>query len=351
MSLTRPAHAGGGAQLAPKVLAAAADGVVETIERCHGNVDAIFGRAAINAKSLESPFNELSLRQYCGLFEEAAAQTGNDNFGLNFGSDFVPKRLGAIGYVAINSPTLSVGLRNFIRYFSAHQDSTTLSVMRQQDLLWLNYQILDPHIEKRRHDAELSLGMFRNLFRHCLGEGWAPVEVRFEHAAPDDPEAHRKIFNAPVRFGQRTNSLVFWRHDLNALMPDHDPYLFAVIAAFLSQRRQLREKPDDFVASMRQHIKLNLGDNQPTLEGTAKNLGLSKWALQCQLKQHNVSFTDMVKAARRELALRYVCETDTNLTEIALALGYSELSAFSRAFRNLTGMSPQKYRDQHHNPR
>lgn len=90
-----------------KVLASAATGVASMIEAHNGDVDAVFGRTSIRLEDLDSPIKELSLAQFCHLFGEAASQTGNDNFGLHFGAQFQPKHLGAIGYAAISSPTLS----------------------------------------------------------------------------------------------------------------------------------------------------------------------------------------------------------------------------------------------------
>ncbi len=71
---------------------------------------------------------------------------------------------------------------------------------------------------------------------------------------------------------------------------------------------------------------------------------MSSWTLHRRLRDLNVSFNDLVRGARRELALRYVAEPHIALTEIAFLLGYSELSAFSRAFHQWTGMSPVRYR-------
>jgi len=334
-------------ELSPKVLAAAANGVTDMIARYGGDVDRIFGHATLRAQELQSPINELSLRQYCALFEEAARQTAQDNFGLRFGQEFTPPRLGAIGYIAIASPTLAAGLGNLVRYFPAHQDSSLLGLEEDGDLMRLTYRIHDPRIVARRQDAELSLGMFCNILRHGLGARWAPVAVHFEHPRPDDGEEHEQRFNAPVSFGQRTNALVFRRASLAAPMPGSDPYLFAVLEPFLAERRTLRESPLDFVSLLTREIKRQLAEGQGSLASIAEQLGMSPARLQRRLRDHGVSFADFVRAARQELALRHVCDSDMPLTEVALAVGYSELSAFSRAFRTWTGLSPQRYRQQH----
>lgn len=73
-------------------------------------------------------------------------------------------------------------------------------------------------------------------------------------------------------------------------------------------------------------------------------MGVTARELQRELNQRGITFSDLLTAAREELAMHYLEESDMPLTEIALNLGYSELSAFSRAFRNWTGTSPQRYR-------
>ena len=331
----------------PYVLASAATGVVEMIEAQGGDIDRIFGRAQIDTAMLDSPYNELGLGQYCRLFEEAARQTQYDNFGLRFGDGFKPRQLGALGYLAINSPTMAAAVRNLSAYFPAHQQNSTLSIRQERELLYLDYQITDGRIVRRRQDAELSLGMFCNIFRHCHGERWRPLEIHFEHPRPWQADEHESLFCAPVYFAQPTNAIVFRRRDLDAVMPDPDPYLFSLIEPFMRGRRKARGRMDDLIGLVRHHIEAAFHHGNPQLPAVATALGMTSWTLQRRLKALNVSFNDLVRGARRELALRYVAEPHIAITEIAFLLGYSELSAFSRAFRQWTGMSPARYRRQH----
>lgn len=334
-----------GFNLAPsKVLASAATGVTDLIKHNHGDVDAIFNQVGINRSDISSPINAINLKQYCTLFDVAARVTGNDNIGLEFGHNFAPKYLGAIGYAAISSPTLSAALRDMEKYFPAHQEQTSFGLIQDGDILWLSYCIHDPRIENRRQDAELSLGMFHNIFKTALGANWSPLEIRFEHDRPDGDQDHETYFGAPVRFGRRTNAFAFRRHDIDAHMPGQDPYLFSMVAAFLESRCKLVDDLEDMATVVRTQIKLHLGDKLPTLSEIAEVLGLTDAAFHKRLKAQHLLFPDLLRATRRELALHYLHDPDMPLTEIAYNLGYSELSAFSRAFRNWTGMNPQKYR-------
>lgn len=331
--------------LAPsKVLASAACGIVQHIEKNKGDVDRIFGKVGIRQNDINDPINELNLIQYCNLFDVAAKTTGNDNIGLEFGQTFSPRQLGPIGFAAISSPTLSAALRNMEKYFAAHQEQTSFGLIQDSDMLWLSYRIYDSRIDNRRQDAELSLGMFCNIFKAALGKNWAPLEVRFEHDRPDDGDHHETCFNAPVKFGRRTNAIGFRRSELDTRMPEQDPYLFLLISSFLESRSRLVGNPENFSVIVRNQIKLHLGDKIPTLTEIARVLGLNNASFQKQLKMNDLLFPDLLRAARRELALHYMNEPEMPFTEIAYNLGYSELSAFSRAFRSWTGMSPQRYR-------
>ncbi len=328
----------------PRVLASAADGVIEQIRGCGGDVERIFSRANIRVNDLDSPFNELDLGGFCRLFEECAQQTQNERFGLQFGANFKPRQLGAIGFLATSSPTLSAALRNMEQYFPAHQGQSSFSLIQSADMLRLDYRILDPRIECKSHDAELSMGMFLNIFREALGKDWVPLEVGFEHDVVGAAHCHEAVFGAPVKFGCHSNTLAFRRSDLDAIMPGCDPYLYSVIESFLKNRSEMCDDPVDFSAVVRHQIKLQLSEASLTANEIARILGLSSYTFQRQLKDHGLSFRDLLRATREELALHYLQYIDMPLTEVAAKLGYSELSAFSRAFRSWTGMSPQRYR-------
>ncbi len=329
----------------PKVLASAASGVTQLIASYGADIESIFGSSGISTVVLSDPLNEIGLNQYCNLFNEAAIQTQCEIFGLRFGANFKINSLGPIGYIASNSPTLSAALTNFVKYFPAHQDNSLLSITQNQDVLQLNYEILDPLIDNKRQDAELSIGIFCDIFRHCIGSRWAPLEIHLAHPChSENSKEYESVFKCPVLFNQPSNTIVFDRNDLSAIMPDSDPLLFSIIESMLLKRKELKASPEDLVSEITQHIKIKLSESVPTLAQIANSFSLSSACLQRKLKEQGVCYNDLLKVVRQELAIKYVSDTQMQLTEAAFVLGYSELSAFSRAFRTWTGMSPQKFR-------
>ncbi|MCB1499954.1 MAG: AraC family transcriptional regulator [Bauldia sp.] len=332
---------------APGVLASAATGIGSYIEECGGDVDRIFGNAHILPDLAGSPTLKLRLSAFVELFEESARLTGNDNFGLWFGNRFQPRDLGMWGYAAISSPTLGSALECLVRLFRYHQESSVMRFCADPNgLVRLEYRIVAPQIVERRQDAELSLGMFLNVIRECLGSRWSPEEVHFEHPKPAMAREHEAAFGAPVYFSQPTNALLFRPDLLARAMPAHDPRLLAVMQTCLERLGSEATDEDILLDRMRTAIRTRLPRGYPSFEDVAVELRAPTAAIHQDLHAAGLTYKDMVEDVRRDLALAYLKQRHLPFSEIAMLLGYSELSAFSRAFRRWTGASPRAYRVQ-----
>lgn len=329
----------------PIVLAAAATGIVDQIHSSQGDVDQIFGNAGIAPAMAGSPTLKLQLASFCRLFEEASRQTDNDNFGLWFGNQFQPRDLGLWGYAAVSSPTVGSALENLVNLFCYHQESSVLSLNKDcSGLVRLEYQITAPEIVERRQDAELSLGMFLNVLREGLSGSWAPEEVHFEHPKPVDWHAHEAAFDAPVYFSQPTNALLFKPDVLDRPMPGCDLTLMTMMQTCLERLGGEADRPYSLIDQVRSLIRTKLPDGYPNLDQIAAGLQLSSSTIQRELAHEGIAYKDLVELTRRDLAFAYLKQRQLPLSEIAFLLGYSELSAFSRAMRRWTGESPRAVR-------
>ncbi|BFO08000.1 L-rhamnose operon regulatory protein rhaS [Serratia rubidaea] len=325
------------------VLSAAATGLSDFIGSQGGDVDRIFGISGIDPENLSCPTLSLDLVSYCRVMEEAAHLAVCDNFGLYYGQQFRPQSLGLIGYIGLCSATLEQALRNLVSAFPFHQHNTLIQLTERHDSWQLDYQVRHGAILSRRQDAELTLGMFLNLIRRAAGKHWAPREVHFEHPRPEQWHEHCKVFDAPVYFEQPFNSMIINKADVARKMPDHDPMLLLVMQDAI---RRLSADPVSqcCVHLTRTGIQLQLVNGEPSLEAVAEKQGLSAWSLQRRLREENTSFSAQVDQVRKEMAIHYLRQQHLSVSEMALLLGYSEVSAFSRAFRRWFGCSPRHYR-------
>ena len=329
----------------PHVLAPAATGVDKFISQYGGDIDRIFGDAGVDPRCIGNPTVGMSLKSFCGLFEHASQNTQHDNFGLWFGNQFRPQDLGLWGYAAISSPTLGNALDNLIDLFRYHQQCSMMRLSTDRNgYFHLEYQVRDPHILQRRQDAELSLGMFLNVIRECVGKDWQPKEVYFEHPKPENSNEHEKAFNAPVFFLQNVNAIVFESDILKRKMPNSDLRLMSIMRICLESLHASQPFTQNLTDRIRNIIRIKLADGYPSLEQVAEAMYMSTSAIQRNLAWEGLSYTDLVEETRRSLAEMYFKQRNLSLSEIAYLLGYSELSAFSRAFRRWTGFSPREYR-------
>ncbi len=326
------------------VLSAAASGLDSFITGQGGDLDRIFGHAGIDPEQLLHPTLSLALPNYCQVLEEAARQTGCDNFGLRYGEQFQPQALGLLGYVGLCSATLEQALVNFAAAFPYHQHSTLIRLVDEGECYRFEYQVRHGAIVQRRQDAELTMGMATNLLRHVLGPQWAPREVAFEHRRPEGWQEHRDVFAANVVFNQSCNGLLIPKQDVvGRAMPGHDPMLLMLVMDAIRQLGEATPVPD-LLDQARQAIAAMLPQGEPTLEALAQRLEVSEWALQRQLREHGTSFSQLVDQRRQALALRHMRQQRLSISELAPLLGYSETSAFSRAFRRWFGVSPRQWR-------
>lgn len=325
------------------VLAAAASGLGEFITEKGGDVDRIFGVSGIDPEQLASPTLSLGLVNYCRVMEEAARCSGFDNFGLHYGRQFKPQSLGLIGYVGLCSATLEQALHNVVNAFPWHQHDTLTRLTDKGDCWRLDYQVRHGAILCRRQDAELTMGMFMNLIRHVAGRHWAPREVHFEHPRPEQWHEHCKVFDAPVWFEQPCNAMIIPKKDLARAMPESDPMLLLVMQDAIRRLNSATPR-QSVVDRARSQVRLMLMQGEPALPEVAEKMGMSSWSLQRRLREENLSYTALVDKVRCELATWYLQQRQLPVSEMALLLGYSEVSAFSRAFRRWFGVSPRQWR-------
>jgi AraC-like DNA-binding protein len=182
-----------------------------------------------------------------------------------------------------------------------------------------------------------------------------PLEVVLPYARDRFSEEVEAALKAPVRYGGAQLELAF-RSEVAALpLSTANPSLHNVVAAHAEAAlsRLLREKtpevdPSALIAEVRAAVVARLEAGDANLPDVAEAVGLSARTLQRRLSEAGTSLRELVDEARREAALQELERDDVSITEVAFLLGFSETSAFDRAFRRWTGKAPAEYRARRH---
>jgi AraC-like DNA-binding protein len=325
---------------------AAADGLLEAIRTAGADPDQILRTLNFDGSVLSDAERFIPCSVFARILEEAARITRDHCFGLHFGERFNPKNIGPLAYVVLNSPTIAVADQQVTRYVKLYNQAGNASCMVEGERAYLQYVLCDLEIESPRQQNEYGMAIRLNAIRMMMGSQWAPLEVQFAHAAPDEISEHQRIFGAPVLFGYKTNNFVIESELLTCQVPAADPRLYRIMKRYLEEI--LREMPENpgVLASVRRVIAESMRDGDPSLRRVAKKMAVSPRTLQRQIKEHGMEFKNLVDDTRRHFALSYLKDRRNTLTEIAFLLGYSEASAFTRAFKRWTGVTPLVYRRQ-----
>jgi AraC-like DNA-binding protein len=329
-------------------------GLDALLARRGASLGAVCAGAGVDPALLSQPEARLPVRQFVDLLERAARDSGDDAIGLKLGYGQSLDSVGPLSEAALQSPDVASAVANVSRYFFVHQEGAKLELRLDGRHAVITYSICDAEILDYRQDAELSLAKMLNFARALVGNrAWTPLAVYFEHPEPRDSAEHRRIFGAPVYFSQPCNALVAPREMLALRRSPPDPQrlqpLDRLAQAYAGAQGGSRAAgagagADGLLAGVRQHILRGLRSGSVSIDAVAAALDLSERTLQRRLGDCGVTFNELVERMRFELSQRYLRQDHLSLTEIGYLLGYSELSAFSRAFRRWAGVSPIEFR-------
>jgi AraC-like DNA-binding protein len=269
--------------------------------------------------------------------------SGDPDFGMHAAENMPPGTYGALEYATLSSTSLADALGRAVRYYRVLGAMSEQSIATRGALMHLSVTPQLPMTPlSRRHFVEHFFALLVTRARLLTGRGLALVRVRFAHAAPADVSEHARIFGAPVEFGQRGNELVADCAVLAEPLRTANPALVQPLEEAAAS--VLRRADEDVVARTRAELPRVLETGDPGLAAVARRLGIGARTLQRRLAQRGSSYADLVEEVRRELAHREVALGSKSFGEIAFLLGFSQASAFDRAFRRWTGATPSAYR-------
>lgn len=297
----------------------------------------------VSPQRLREPDARIPHELVRALWEELPRRLGDDAFGLHCAQELPHDVYDVVDLAMGHAPTLGESYRTFMRYQRLVHDAASFGLEEAGPVvrlvhIWPGSDPLPRHINEFVMAALLVRG------RKHLRQEWAPLEVCFQHAAPADTREHQRLFRAPVRFGHPINEMTLDRALLERPIPVFYPELGAVLDRFAQVLLGNLPARGGFLDEVRRGVLLRLSTGPPEADVLARQLGLSKRSFFRRLQELGTSYQQVVDELRRDLTLRYLREGKLSLSEIAFALGYSEVSTFHRAFRRWMGQSPAEYR-------
>ncbi len=173
----------------------------------------------------------------------------------------------------------------------------------------------------------------------------APVGVSFRHRPPRDWTSYREAFPCPIQFDQPYNCITYRTKDLETRTAKADQRINAYLLERVKEETEgIEVSPGKIVEDVECLIRDALPGGIPTVSQLGKELGMSPRTLTRRLATSGITFRDLIQSTKREIALKLLMNSSQSVGEIAFLTGFSEQSAFNRAFRRWTGQSPTAFR-------
>jgi AraC-like DNA-binding protein len=276
------------------------------------------------------------------LLTLCVARTNCPHFGLLVGQRATILSLGMVGRLMQHSETLRDAMRALVSNLSTQDRAVVPSLTSRDGTSLLTFATYQTESRSAEQILDAALGVTVNSLRALRGSDWNPSEVLLPRAPPTDQAPYRRHFRAPVRFNQESAIVVFPARDLERRVAGADPMLRAMLEEKIQQLKGAQGSA--FSDDIRRLLRTRLTGNHCSADDIAELLTMHRRTLSRHLKSSGIGYRAITNEIRFEIARQLLQDTDVPLGQIAAALGYSEASAFTRAFRRWSGQTPTAWR-------
>ncbi|QFT67894.1 HTH-type transcriptional regulator VirS [Labrenzia sp. THAF35] len=320
---------------ARKVVAAAGDGIdaAEMLSSVEIDVD-----CAWNPKQM------IPAERYYELLERIADQIDVTDLPVRTGASMRLDEYGALGLAFKAATTLGASYARVERYARLW---TGVAEYELRSATEGSLFILHRAGERRlgmRLSNEATLASAVSIARQVCPVPLAPMEVLVQHPAPRSIAAHEAWFGCPVRFGADLDAILYSEETLARPNILGDEGISKYLSTHLDAELSEISREPTLVTQAKASIAQALSEGAPKMADIAQGLGLSARSFHRRLSEHGMNFQTLTEQTRRSLAEGLLQDESRSLAEIAFLTGFSEQSAFTRAFKRWVGTTPASYR-------
>ena len=282
----------------------------------------------------------ISPAQFCVAWAELVQLTGTPHIALAIADATPAGAFGIVEYVCRSAPTLGDALREWTRYLNLLDDAVEVALITEGDRACLRVTRESEAPAPGSH--ELCFALVVKYAKQLAARPFRVTAVELAHRS-DQVALYRAWFDAPVVFGAEHTQLVLPGSALASPLVSSDPGLLSILTRAAEELVQQAPAQATAVANVARVIGETLRTDDATIAEVARRLGVTERSLQRRLKEEGASFNSVREDVRKRLAQRYLAER-LAISEISFLLGFSEPSAFFRAFKRWTGKTPLEAR-------
>ena len=316
---------------------------LEGVRARHMDADALLARVGLSPSLLTVPQARVSAKHYGELWR-LVALTLDDEF---FGQDSRRMKAGSFAMLVhsvLGCRNLGQALDRSLRFYGLILDDFAGSMVRRPHEATI---MLRERLERGRpriFGHEVLLMLLHGVACWLVGRRIPILRAQFGYPEPPHSAEYRLMYCTDLSFGMPHTAIVFAADYLD----------LPIVQNERSVKDFLRTAPESILvkykngsslsARIRRRLRQLLPGDVPDFETLAGELHMTAATLRRRLHEEGVSYQGIKDQLRRDVAIGYLSHSDRSVMDIALELGFSERSAFHRAFRKWTGASPGEFR-------
>jgi len=304
----------------------------------------VVAEVGLDLELFEDPENNIAFITVGRLLNLCARRTGLPHFGLLLGQQAKLEQLGKFGELAIYAPTVEAALHGMILHVCSNDRGGVPTLTSKNGIASLGYAIYVPMHEGVSQIYSTSIPIMYNLLRAMCGKTFAATEVRFSRSQPRDMTPYETFFQVPLIFEADEDAIVFSDQWLKKPLPGANIELHADVLQRLTTIQS--EMGIDFIEELHMILRPLVISQCCSPERVAGMLSLHPRTLNRRLEDYGTTLRDIVGEIRYEIAKQLLIDSRISAITISTLLGYADASAFTRAFRRWSGITPSVWRMQ-----
>lgn len=301
-------------------------------------------KAGISSQMLNSDKGRINAEAF-SLLIKMLWEESRDEF-LNLGAK--PMKLGSLAtmcQLAIGASTLKQALLRCVRFQNLLELSPKITLQEQDDDIHL---ILEDEYQNDVDRAFLYEALLPTYHRFCswlIGSSLTVKHVYFSYNEPKYAEEYSVLFKCPIQFSSSFTGFVFNANDGNKEVVKSNPDLRQFFEYGPKAIFAAPEYDESYVGRIRIILSKREYDTFPTFEEIAVLFSITPQTLRRRLKKEGASYKLLKEDYRRDLSVYLLTKQKLAIKDISEKLGFTETSAFQRAFKDWTGITPAEYRN------
>jgi AraC-like DNA-binding protein len=284
------------------------------------------------------------IRPIVNVWDEVIRSTRDEYFGLHLGLSNNSSHLGLLGYLMLHCPTIKdafISLQTHQEKISGwisykmKQEGDRVIIRYSIDPVWLN---VSP--DTARHAIDVAMSGTVTLIKVLAGVRINPVQVELVTEQPGHPGGYEKVYGTKVLFGKPSNILAFKKDTLNLPVVSYDQSLFVLFNRLLLEQEKLNGLGHSFANRVKKLLSQEYNGQVPPLNVVATHFNLSDRSFQRKLQSEGYTYRGLGIEMKKELAVSLLEHSNAKVNTISELLGYTEPSAFRKAFKTWTDATP-----------